>query len=247
MRIKILLENIVLPFRMLLNTESSDIPYSTEVEETTVSMPGVDGEKQVDNRYTAKPHTLVLRSWPDITLDEKNALYNEIGRFLAQAKDTDQEIYYERLKRTYYARIVGRPEKPNEYANWIEFTLPLKSHDPFGYQDGEFTQRGIGAFTNRGTQTTPARIEFTGPCNYPSVTVNGTVYRYNGNVSNGYTLRADARNYSVDMVSNTTNIATNANLLWNDNFLTLAPGPSEVQSIENADGKMTIFWRNRWP
>lgn len=246
MRIIIDKDNFVYPFKMFLNTESSDIPYSTEVEETTVSMPGVDGEKQVDNRYAAKPHTLVLRSPPDIDYDEKLALHNEINRFWVLARNADQEVFWERLRRTYYVRAVGQPVKPYEYASWIEFSLPLKAHDPFGYQDGEFTARGEEPINNRGNVHTPARIEFVGPVTDPAVTVNGTVYRYTGSIASGFTLKADASDYSVFMVNNSTSATANANINWNGNFLNLAPGISAVQSIENAQGKMLIAWRNRW-
>lgn len=250
MRIIVTKENIVYPFKLLLNTSDSDIPFSTEIDETSVTLPGVDGEVQVDNRYASKVHQLVLRSWPNISEVEKISLHNDINRFLVSARNQDQELYYERFRRTYYVRAVGMPEKPNEYATWIEFTLPLKAHDPYGYQDNGtqlgFSHRGLGVLTNRGLNETPAIVEFAGPCTNPSVTVNGTAYRYSGSIANGYVLRADARDYTVSIIRTSDSVYTNANFYWNDNFLMLPPGPSEVQKIENAEGKATIYWRNRW-
>lgn len=249
LRIYIDLDNFVWPWGLLLNVDKSSIPFSTEVSETSVSMPGVDGEIQVDNRYAAGMHNLVLWSWPDVTRDEKDMLYSQINEFLVQGKDTNQELHYERFEKTFYVRTVGTPERPTETAGLIEFSLPLKAHDPFGYKDNWFTARNVGEFiNNQGNQKTPARIEFVGPCTNPSVTINGTVYGFTGSVPNGQILRADAKGYSVDFFNPITKTSTYENTKnWNGNFLTIPSlAKMEIQAISNAAGKHTTFWRSRW-
>lgn len=238
-----------MPWGLLLNVDQSTIPFSTPVSESVASVPGVDGENQLDNRYESTMHNLVLWSWPSVTKDEKNMLYEQINSFLVAGKNSNQELHYERLGRTFYVRTVGTPERPYENAGRIEFSLPLKAHDPFGYRDGEFSVRNTGEFiSNSGNVSTPARIEFTGPCVNPSVTINGVAYKYAGSVPNGQILRVNADGHTVDFFNPTTGASSYENTLgWSENFL-IIPASSKlaVQDITNASGKVAIFWRNRW-
>lgn len=246
MRLYVTRENIVLPFKLLLNTEESDIPLGAEVSEATETIPGMDGEFQVDSRFEPGLHTLVLRSWPDITGAEKDALVAQMQTFWAGAKSTPQQLHYERTRRTYTVKAVGRPERPQEYASWIEFVLPLKAHDPHGYADGESYMAGFGLCDNKGNVATPARIEFAGPVNAPSLVAAGVQYRYSETVPAGTVLRVDAKDSTALLRNLNTGAESNANLQWNGNFLTLPPGYTSVTAVSAPASACRIFWKNRW-
>ena len=249
MRIFITKENLVLPFELLLDVEKSSIPFSTEVTETSMVLPGVSGENQLDRRYAAKIHSLVFRSWPQATVDEKDMLIKQINELWVDCVDEPHELHYERFDRTYYVKAVGVPERPVEYSDWLEFSIPLKAHDPYGYKDGEFKALNAGEIiSNLGNVEVPARIEFTGPCTNPSVTINGIVYGFTGTVPNGQILRVDAKGYTVDFYNPITGFSTFANTVgWNGNFLEIpAHGKMEIQAVTNAPGRHITYWRHRY-
>ena len=244
MRIVVTKENIGLPWKVLLNTHESTIPLAATVSEQSESLQGVNGEIQLASKYDAQSHELVLRSWPDITLLEKDALISEITRFLSLAKGHDQELFYERTKRTYFVRHVGEPLKLHEYATWIEMSVPLKAHDPIGY-GAERSATGVSNIDNRGNVPAFTRMEFKGPAENPSAVVNGTPYSYTGNVPDGSVLVVESRYQTAFIRNLETGVSTNANKSWNGNFLTLQTGHSAVQEVK-PEGNFSVFWRDGW-
>lgn len=246
MRITVTKDNVVFPFRMLLNPSGTSIPYFSEIVESVAEAPGLDGEIQTESRYAAKPHTLAIRSGPDITRDEKDALYDMLRRHLAEIKDTYGELHYERLKSIFYVRSVGNPEISQEYASWIEFSVPLKSHDPYVYRDKESEVIRPGIANNEGNAKTPVRFEFDGPAINPYVIINEILYQYNGSISDGYMLTVDARDYSARIISTEGGEPVNANIYWNGNFLHLPKGISLVNAVSGEEAQTRIIWRDRW-
>lgn len=245
MRINITPENIILPFKTLLDPTSSSIPFMPDVSEETDTVPGVDGEKQLSARYGSSNHILVMRSGPDLWPEEKEALIRDVEIFMAEAKKSVQELHYERFSRTYKVKFVGAGEKPREYATWLEFRLTLKAHDPLGYEDFERLVTSIGVADNKGNEPAPAKIEFTGPLTNPRVMVSGIVYSYTGAVPNGSVLVADAES-QVAYLRNAQGVTTNANKGWNGNFLTLRVGPINNIESTTAANQFAVKWTNRW-
>lgn len=247
MRITVTKKNIVLPFKMRLDIDSSVVPYMPEVVEEVENVPGVDGDKQLSARYSSTNHILVARSWPDITPNEKAAMVKDIDAFIALARRETQQLHYEQLGRTYRVRYVGEAGKERERASWLEFRLPLKAHDPLGYADNESSLTGTGTANNRGNEPCPARIEFKGPAANPYIIANGVTYRYTGAVAKGSTLVADAAEQRAYIRNDSSNTQTNANRGWNGNYLVLQPGPAtNVSAVSPGGGEFKLFWRNRW-
>lgn len=247
MRITITEENFVRPFKCRLDIDQSTIPYMAEALEEIDTVPGVHGDIQLSARYGSSNHILVMRSWPDISPEEKNAMIRDVDAFVSRAMRETQELYYERLGRIYYVKYVGLVEKSRERASWLEFRLPLKAHDPLGYA-GHESSRGItGKADNRGNEPAPARMEFKGGLANPRVTVNGVIYAYSGTVPIGNTLVVDSRRQTAFIRNDTTRAETNANTGWNGNFLVLQPGPvTEITQIAAGTNQFTLFWRNCW-
>lgn len=237
---------------MILARKESTLPFMTEIVETATSMPGVPGSVQLDWRYAPKAFILVILNSVPYTPEQKKTVKSQINDLWVAGAEREHEIIFVPEGRTYNVKSVGVPEKINESAFYIKYALPFVAHDPYGYsgpKDLEFKAYNVGdIINNRGNDWTPARIEFTGPCTNPSVTINGTVYAYNGTVQNGSTLRVDRNGFTVDLYNPETGAATSANNVgWNGNFLEIpATTKLKIDDIQNAAGKHTVYWRDRY-
>ncbi len=247
MKITITKENHVLPFNCALDVDNSTLPFMAEMTEEVETVPGVHGEKQMSTRYGPANWILVMRTMEYPTCEQKDALIKKVDDFRARAAREPQKLYYERLGRVYTVRYVGLAERAREYATWIEFRLPLKAHDPMGYAQNESSTGKVGVVHNRGNEPAHTRMEFRGPLTNPSVTVNGMVYAYSGSVPGGSTLVVDAKARKAYIRNNGNGAMTNARKGWNNNFLTLPPGPAtNITRITAGTNQFTLFWRNCW-
>lgn len=245
MHIVVTKENIVLPWKMLFNPETSITPFFAGIEETSVNLPGVDGERQVSSKYLPITHELVLRSPPYVMIAEKRLYEKKLSNFVVYAKENEVELHYQRRERTYFAKAVSFAEKAQEYATWVEYKIVLKSHDPIGYSKMRMIN-AKGKFSNKGNTTVNTKMIFSGPVSNPSIVVNGETFKYTGAIGGGNILIIDSKDYTATMHNKATSVSTNVNSQWSGNFFTLRPGFSELQNITNADGKVEIVWRDGW-
>lgn len=229
---------------MYLDTKNSSIPLCASVEDFVDNIPGLNGEFLVSNKLQAINFNLILRSMPGLNNIEKEEIKFKINKFLAEAKEYYQTLYFQKTKKAYQVKYVGTALKTQEYLSWIEFNIPLKAYDPIGYSLNEKIASDIGIYKNNGNVEVSSRIEFIGPLINPFIIINGEKYLYNNSIEEGYMVIVNAKNLTVIKKNINTNEVYNVEKYWNDNFFYVFPGPFKIDNIIENKEQIFLFWKD---
>jgi phage-related protein len=201
------------------------------------AVPGRHGE--IDFGVEFLPRYLELRvSTVNFEPAQRGALKRRLAEYLNPLVGPVNLVFWDEPDREYRVRYSGKLDITRHYANWLEFTIPLKMGDPFIVRMWEKTHVGSGTLVNEGTFEAPLIIEIKGPVTNPTVTVGSSVLGYTGSLTSADTLVIDTGAMTV------TFNGQNALANYSGGFPKLPPGETQVTAA--ASGTTTFRWRERW-
>lgn len=207
------------------------------VRESTEQVPGRDGEIEFGAELSARGLELRAASQGGLTAAQKTALKRVVAAWLRPALGVFGIAWEDAPDRYLEVRVAGAIQ-PEEYADYLEFTIPLKAPRPFYLGPTLNTMSGSGTATSAGGVEAPATVTIRGAVTNPSVTVAGATFTWTGTVGAGDTLVVDGERMTV------TFNGANAISGFSGTFPTLQPGDNTITAP--AQGSMTTTWRDRW-
>jgi len=228
-------EGVLNPLGVIVLRDSRQdlLPGTRDITE---EIPGRHGE--IDFGSTLRPRFLELHvATREVSKEEREPLKRTIAKYLNPILGPQNLIFADDIEKTYRVKYAGKIDL-QLFRNWLEFTIPFKTGDPFIIGSFEKQHIGSGTLTTEGTFETPLVIEITGPVTNPSVVVGGQVLSYTGSLASGDKLEIDTEYMTVKF--NGVNAIAN----YSGGFPKLQPGDTTVVA---ASAGTTIWrWRDRW-
>lgn len=228
-------DNILKPLNVLVVGDSR-LDLFPQLKEYAEEIPGKHGETHFGSNLGSRPLELHVASMDGMTLEEKEEFKRLCSRYLNPVGGSKPLVFWDDLDKTYNVKYAGKID-PEQYADWLEFTIPFKMTS--SYIEGSFKKAyvGTGTITNAGNTETPLIIEITGPATNPEVTIGDTTIEYNGTIPAGKTLVIDTEKLTAELDGE--NVLDD---LTGDITVMLQPGETTV----TADSNVTFIWRERW-
>lgn len=202
--------------------------------ENTEAIPGRHGEIDFGSEF--QPRVMELQVATSTDPDAREQLKRTLAKWLNPLMGAQPLIFSSDIEKTYYVKYAGKIDLTH-YPNFLEFTIPFKSSDPFMVGSFERQHIGSGVLTNEGTFEAPVKIEIIGPVTNPSVTIGSSTLTWTGTVGVGNKLEIDTERMTV------TFNGVNALANYEGGFPKLQPGGTEVTV---SGGTITFTWRGRW-
>lgn len=203
--------------------------------ENVEKVPGRHGEIDFGSEF--EPRIFELRVDKSMDPATREQLKRTFAKWLNPLKGAKPLIYADDVEKTYQVKYAGKID-PEQYPNFLEFTIPFKAGDPFIIGTFEKSHTGSGVLTNEGTHETPVVITIQGPVTNPSVQVSGSTLTYTGSLADGDTLAIDTGTMTVKFNG------VNAVASYSGGYPKLQPGDTVVMAA--AAGTTTFKWRDRW-
>jgi phage-related protein len=127
-----------------------------------------------------------------LTPAQKASYKRTYSKYLNPLLGTKKLIFLDDPDVMYKVKYGGQIPVDN-YANWLDFTIPLKMSDPFIYSKDQHvsTISGSSKIYNAGTIDTPVIIEVNGPATSPTISIGNSVLVFGGDLSGGDLLTID--------------------------------------------------------
>lgn len=207
------------------------------IRDHAAEIPGRNGEVWFGSDLGPRGVELRVMSKGGLSLAEKSALKRLVASRLSPTSGVFSIAWEEDPERYLEVRVAGAVT-PEEYADCLEFTIPLKASQPFYLGSNVRSHTGAGEATCNGNMDTPATVTITGPVTNPSVTVGATAFTWTGTVGSADQLVIDGTRLTV------TFNGVNALSGFAGSFPVLRPGSNTI-SVQS-DGTVTVTWRDRW-
>ena len=227
-------DNILKPLNVLVVGDSR-LDLFPQLKEYAEEIPGKHGETHFGSNLGSRPLELHVASMDGMTPEEKEEFKRLCARYLNPVSGSKPLVFWDDLDKTYNVKCAGKID-PEQYADWLEFTIPFKMTAPYIEGSFEVAVVGSGTLTNAGNTETPLTIEISGPATNPSVTIGGDILSYAGTIASGKKLVIDTKRQTVEIDGE--NVAHN----YNGMFPLLPPG----DTIAVATPNVTTRWRNKW-
>lgn len=206
--------------------------------ENTEAIPGRSGE--YDFGSDAGPRGLELRvaSKDGLTVAQKTALKRYVAGWLRPALGAFNIAWEDDPDRYLQVRISGAIQ-PEEYRDWLQFTVPLKATNPMYLGSTLHMQTGSGTVVvSEGNVDSPATVTITGPVTNPSVTVGASSFTWTGSLGGLDTLVVDGERMTV------AKNGVNALGGFSGTFPSVQPGANTITAA--AAGTTKVAWRDHW-
>jgi phage-related protein len=207
------------------------------VREQTEDIPARSGSVDFGADVGARGLELRVASAGGLTAAQKTALKRYVAGWLRPALGVWNIAWEDDPDRYLQVRVAGNVQ-PEEYADYLEFTIPLKASQPMYLGSVLQSLTGSGTATCEGNVETPVTVAIRGPITNPAVTVAGAAFTWTGTVGAGDSLVVDGARMTV------TFNGVNALSGFSGTFPTLQPGDNTITAA--AAGVTTVTWRDRW-
>lgn len=227
-------EGYLHPFGLLVMRDSR-YEFLPAIRPDTDEIPGRHGKIYFGSRLGSRLLELHVASEEWLTPEQKEELKRKVANYLNPTSGPKDLIFADEPEKLYQVKYSGKIDI-TQYADWLEFTIPFKTANPYILGITQKSLSGSGIITNSGNTETPLIIEIYGEITNPVITIGSYVLSYSGTIPAGQTLIVDTEKKTVTL--NGENVLYN----WSGGFPKLQPGDNLV----SADSKVTFKWRDRW-
>lgn len=211
------------------------VEFITNTVDYSESVPGRDGE--YDFGCDLGPKLINIPVAIDTTPSTWADKEAEIMGYLNPKLGEQPLTFANRPGKVYVARYAGTLGFKDDGRYHREFTLPFKVSRSYGIASTQSLLEGAGTAVNGGNDVCPVIVEIVGPVTNPSVTINGKVMTYTGEVTASDLLIIDTEKLTA------TFNGANALVNYNGVFPKLAVGDNTVTV---SGGTVKVIWLNRW-
>lgn len=237
--------DILMPFGFKVDWGKTLMNFMPEASDTSIELPGVDGEYVQDTVYKARTFDIVSYSEPGITTEERNYLKTKIANTLELIKKNKKKLTIGSADTSFDVKYSGVATIDDSRGNYIKLDLPLKATNPYAYGEFENTLKGSGLLVNNGIVATGARFEIIGPFTNANLLLGSTLLSWQGTIAANEKLVIDTENFTCFKVD-ANNIKTNAMATFNGNFPKIPRGSITLECNANINALTTTHWRDKF-
>lgn len=189
----------LIPFKLMVDWGSTEMPRMPESILTTVELPYTDGSIVENAVYKDRTFKIVGFSKDGLTDAQKGNLIAEIDELLDSIKFKDKELTIQERDITFDVRYEGLADI-QEGPSYVKATIPFRA-TPYGHDlfDGDLD--GSGLIDNTiGAAPLGVVVYIKGPVTDPSFTIDGKEFKWTGSISKSQTLVIDNNLMSVYII-----------------------------------------------
>lgn len=232
-------DNLLQPLGALILRDSryDIIPETQDIVEI---VPGKHGEIYFKSKLRPRVIELHIVSPEFNTEAEKEEWKRLVAKHLQPIRQGKSLVFENDIDKTYQVKYAGSIDL-NQYWNWTDFVIPLKSSVPYVLGTFQKSLVGSGTAENNGNHETPMLITIyanSGDVVTPSFTVGDKTVTYNSTIPNGSVLSIDTEKMTVELDGE------NATANYEGGFPKFQPGENTV--TVSGDGVFTFYWYDRW-
>lgn len=231
-----------------INVCKTQCDYIPKIGNTVENVSSVDGAVFINAKFEPRIFDIYAQTkfLTQYSKEEIVDIKKIVTSFLLQAKDGYVELYIEKMRAVAYVKLDGQVELPEQYPGWLEFHFPFAAFDDvYFYEASDRLFRGTAKVVNRGEVHLYPQFEFSGYLENPSIMVDGTMYSYNGVISDGQVLIVDNQGQKAYM-QNLDGTISNKSGNWCGRYCSMAKGITNVVVEDNIGSKFANRWRTRW-
>lgn len=180
----------LVPFRLMVDWGSTNVPVMPEAALTTIELPYTDGSIVENAVYKDRMFNIVGFSKDGLTSRQKGDLKRKIDEILDSIKFKSKRLTIQDRDIAFDVRYEGLAEIADG-SSYVKATIPFRA-TPYGYHifDGEV--EGSGLIDNtEGDAPLGVVVRIKGTVTDPTFDIGGNTFKWTGTVRSGYTLVVD--------------------------------------------------------
>ena len=228
--------------KCLISYSESDIPSMPEAVETSVSIPGRDGDIPLNTIYSPLSFTIVCYTEDNLTPEEKYTEETKMNKFLNSIKNNTIKLKLESKGKYYDVKYNGQLTTTN-YPKHLQFSIPLKSSSSYAKDIDESYILGNGEKESNTIKEVGAVFVIEGPAQTPKIYLNDYEMFYDNVLLSNTKLVIDSNKSTVTMI-NREGTETNAMRYYNHEFPKIQNGNNilKVSSGIDEDRQVSVRW-----
>lgn len=228
--------------KCLVSYSESDIPSMPEAVETSVSVPGRDGDIPLNTIYNPISFTIVCYTEDNLTPEEKYAEETKMNKFLNSIKNNTIKLKLESKGKYYDVKYNGQLTTIN-YPKHLQFSIPLKSSSSYAKDIDEYYILGNGEEESDTIKEVGAVFVIEGPAQTPKISLNDYEMFYDNVLLSNTKLVIDSNKSTVTMI-NREGTATNAMRYYNHEFPKIQNGNNVLKVLSgiDEDRQVNVRW-----
>lgn len=226
----------------LVNIIESTIPTMPEASETTARVAGRDGDIVLSTTYEPISFNIVCYTNDNLNQSEKDIEEKKINKFLNEMKNTTKKFGIESSGKFYRVKFNGLLSA-NKYPGHIEFSIPFKSSNSFGYSLDKKMIIGNGKENSNTIKEVGAVFTIVGPALNPIISLNDYSMEYSNTLLEGQKLIIDSSKSTITHI-NEDGIQANAMKYYNHQFPEIEYGENELKVLSGIsdEEQVSIEW-----
>ena len=225
--------------KCLISYSESDIPSMPEAVETSVNIPGRDGDIPLNTTYSPLTFTIVCYTEDNLTPEEKNIEESKMNNFLHSIKNNITKLKYK--DKYYNVKYSGQLTTIN-YPKHLQFTIPLKSSSSYAKNIEEYYILGNGEKESNTIKEVGAVFVIDGPAQTPKISLNDYEMFYDNVLLSNTKLVIDSNKSTVTMI-NREGTETNAMRYYNHEFPKIQNGNNVLKVLSGIDEERQVSVR----
>lgn len=228
--------------KCLVSYSESDIPSMPEAVETSVNIPGRDGDIPLNTTYNPIPFNIVCYTEDNLTPEEKYAEETKMNKFLNSIKNNTIKLKLENKGKYYDVKYNGQLTTIN-YPKHLQFSIPLKSSSSYAKDIDEYYILGNGEEESDTIKEVGAVFVIEGPAQTPKISLNDYEMFYDNVLLSNTKLVIDSNKSTVTMI-NREGTATNAMRYYNHEFPKIQNGNNVLKVLSgiDEDRQVNVRW-----
>lgn len=226
----------------LVSISESTIPSMPEASETSSKIAGRDGDIVLATTYEPISFVLVCYTNDNLTINEKVAEERKINNFLNSIKNTTKKFVDQKNEKFYNVKYNGALSTVN-YPTFLQFSIPLKSSDSFGYSLEKKKIVGNGKENSNTIKDAGAIFTINGPAITPIISFNDYSMEFGTDILSGARIVIDTSKSTVTHINNE-EVKANAMKYYNHQFPKVENGINELKVLSGIDDdtQVSVEW-----
>lgn len=226
----------------LVDMTASTLPGMPEAAENSARIAGRDGDMVLATTYQPLSCNIICYTEDNLTPEEKSQEERKLNKFLNEMKDTFKKFAIQKDNIFYEVKYNGMLTS-TVYPKHIQFSIPLKSSNSYGFAIGKKEIIGNGTLESDTIKECGAIFTINGPATSPIISLNDYSMEYDMVILDGAKLIIDTNKSTVTHI-NADGIPTNQMKYYNHQFPLIQNGVNELKVLSgiNDENQVKIEW-----
>ena len=219
--------NYLQPFGIVIDFNSSTIPYLPSSRETSQQIAGLDGEVLLDMKYNAREFVFSCFTQNDLDYSQREELSHKTAAYLDLISGNKQRYF---LYKSKLFRVCAKDTSFNFAPSYLKLDTTLKCYDCFAVSAAKEII-GKGNMINNGDRETYPVLYLYGALNNPTIKINDKEYQIAIDTQDGDITEIDCDKRTITIIRNGQRI--NAAGAWYLEYPVFGKGFNSVNSGVN--------------